>query len=203
MNIGDHVEAGESPIGHNNLSADDILNAKKPLSFPKSVVEMMQGMLPDDDMDDEEEALSDASDEESPAVQQDIQTLDEFASDLDDVDIDEMAEIEDPLSDDLLRELGAETDDVPDVESALVDETDALADELLAELEADQEPVARLRELVLCCSFKSFTTEAQSTGYWFERAFNWDVAELFDLQRCFLIDANLEVGWRHAASSRY
>ncbi|MDY0164915.1 MAG: pyruvate carboxylase [Thermoguttaceae bacterium] len=30
---------------HNNLTADDVLNSKLPLSFPKSVVEMMQGML--------------------------------------------------------------------------------------------------------------------------------------------------------------
>ena len=30
---------------HNNLTADDVLNPKRQLSFPKSVVDMMQGML--------------------------------------------------------------------------------------------------------------------------------------------------------------
>ena len=30
---------------HNNLTTEDVLNPKRQLSFPKSVVEMMQGML--------------------------------------------------------------------------------------------------------------------------------------------------------------
>lgn len=96
-------------------------------------LEMMQGMMGDDDLmdDDPEESAPEASAE----VQQDIQSLDDFASDLDDVDIDDLGELDDPLSDDLLNELGA----TQELDENVVDENDALADELLAELGVDSD----------------------------------------------------------------
>ena len=106
--------------------SDEILNELEQL-------EMMQGMMGDDDLMDDDE-------EESPPepvaeVQQDIQSLDEFSKDLDDIDTEDLGELDDTLSDDLLAELGA----VEESQDILADDTDAMADELLSELGVDSE----------------------------------------------------------------
>ncbi|MDM7860329.1 FimV/HubP family polar landmark protein [Alteromonas sp. ASW11-36] len=93
-------------------------------------LEMMQGMMGDTDFDDDEDDSESAQAEDGvPQTQHDIQTLDEFANDL---DIDDLSELEDPLSEDLIAELQAETE-----AQESTDASEELANELLAELEAD------------------------------------------------------------------
>ena len=93
-------------------------------------IEMMQGMLGDDDeLDDEEEQTSEQVQSDA-TPQQAIQALDDFA---DDLDIEDVDAISDPLTDDLLDELTAENPDSDAVE----DVNDSIADELLAEMEQE------------------------------------------------------------------
>ncbi|WP_100656850.1 FimV/HubP family polar landmark protein [Alteromonas flava] len=106
-------------------------------------IEMMQGFVDEDD--DEEDLLIDDPEPADPVqAQHDIQTLDEFAADLDDIDVDDVTELDDPLSDELLAELEAETADDEEFDVSTAENSDdeevvddPLTDELLAELEAE------------------------------------------------------------------
>ncbi|MFC3094932.1 FimV/HubP family polar landmark protein [Alteromonas sediminis] len=122
-------------------------------------LEMMGGML--DELDD--------SDEEAIEVPEDgshgPQDLDALAEDLEDIQVDDMANAEDfadPLSDELLAELqNDDADDLTeellqelepepdDVAEAPKDESDALADELLEELEQSPDPLDDLSDELL------------------------------------------------------
>ncbi len=124
--LGDEVAAQNEAL---DKVTDEILGELEQL-------EMMQDMMGDTDFDDDDDDEGDSADSELAEddvqqSQQDIQTLDEFASDL---DIDDISDLEDPLSDDLLAELRGEAE-----EQLTTGAGDDLADELLAELEADIE----------------------------------------------------------------
>lgn len=124
--LGDEVAAQNEAL---DRVTDEILGELEQL-------EMMQDMMGDTDFDDDDDDEGDSADSELveddvQQSQQDIQTLDEFASDL---DIDDISDLEDPLSDDLLAELRGEAE-----EQLTTGPGDDLADELLAELEAEVE----------------------------------------------------------------
>jgi pilus assembly protein FimV len=131
--------------------SDEILNELEQL-------EMMQGMVGEDDLvdDDAQQSTPDSATE----VQQGIQSLDDFSRGVDELESDDFDDLNDPLSEDLLAdldsadsagdslvdadsmaneilsELGVDTDN--DVEplgvDGLIDDSDALAEELLTEL---------------------------------------------------------------------
>ncbi|MBT0587425.1 FimV/HubP family polar landmark protein [Alteromonas oceanisediminis] len=108
-------------------------------------LEMMQGMMGDDDFMDEDD--TDETVLEGRDVQESIQTLDEFASDIDPLDdMDDEDGASDPLTDELLAELEAENppeatsdENSDDDDITVEDVSDPLTDELLSELEAEQD----------------------------------------------------------------
>lgn len=107
--------------------SDDILNELEQL-------EMMQSMVGEDDLiddlidDDTQQTSPDAATE----VQQSIQSLDEFSRGVDELESDDFDDLNDPLSEDLLAEL----DGADSTEDNLVD-ADSMADEVLSELGVD------------------------------------------------------------------
>ena len=107
--------------------SDDILNELEQL-------EMMQSMVGEDDLiddlidDDTQQTSPDAATE----VQQGIQSLDEFSRGVDELESDDFDDLNDPLSEDLLAEL----DGADSTEDNLVD-ADSMADEILSELGVD------------------------------------------------------------------
>lgn len=119
--LGDEVASQNEAI---DKVTDEILNEL-------DQIEMMQGMLGDDDLDDEDEDEGQDEAIAESAPQQDIQALDDFA---DDLDIEDVDAISDPLTDDLLDELTAENPDIADE----IDVNESIADELLAEMELEQ-----------------------------------------------------------------
>ncbi|RDV24612.1 AAA family ATPase [Alteromonas aestuariivivens] len=117
-------------------------------------LEMMGGMMPDDDPEDEPPITS----KSSPSPQA-IQDLDAVAEELDEIDIEDMSNAEDfsdPLSDELIAELQADIpqedeQQAPDVvdtteldigldgHSEPLTDSEVLSDELLAELSAEEQ----------------------------------------------------------------
>ncbi|NDV91914.1 AAA family ATPase [Alteromonas sp. 345S023] len=105
----DMIEKLEDEIVQQDKELDGITDG---LLSEIEQIEMMGG-LPDDDDDDEDDDEIEISDP-APSPQS-IQSLDALTDDLDEVDVEDMSnadEFIDPLSDDLIAELQAESDDI-------------------------------------------------------------------------------------------